>query len=112
CRLAPGRCPGDGGGDRPLEGGCLALQAFELARQLLEVAPVEAGADAADVAQLSLLVDGEQQRRERPVFLVGNGVGDDDELLLARAFDLQPVAAATGALRTVGALRDDALAAV
>src|SRR6185295_12204113 len=106
-RLEPARPSRDGVRRRVVEGGRLARQALEAARQVLELARVEAGADAADITQPALLVDGEEERRERPV-LFGDGVADDDELLLKVAFDLEPVASTARAIGPVGALGDDA----
>ena len=73
---------------------------------LLLLAP--AGADAAGVAQPALLVIAEQQRADQAAALVGWLVADDDELLVAGALGLEPVAAAAGAIGRIGALRDDA----
>ncbi len=63
-----------------------------------------AGADPPGIAQAVLVVVAEQQRADQPPALVGGLVAEDDELLVAGAFGLEPVAAAAGAIGRVGAL--------
>ncbi len=92
------------------------LQRRVLARDLVEPALKIAlhllappGADPAGVAQHALLVIAEQQRADQAAALVGGLVADDDQLLIVGAFDLKPIAGATGVIRRIGALRHDAL---
>ena len=73
---------------------------------------VEAGADAARVAQPPVrAAHREQQRRERPARHFRRGQADDDELLPGRGLDLQPGAPAAGSVRGLRLLGDDALQA-
>ena len=70
-------------------GESLSRDLLEAGAQLLEVVLVEAGADLADIAELSVLEDAEKQRAEAGA-LVGRRPAADDELLALGAFDLEP----------------------
>ena len=72
---------------------------------------VEAGSDLAGVGELALVADPEQQRAEAAA-LVAFRPADKDELLPLDAFDLEPVAGPCSAIGSIGALRDDPLAAL
>src|SRR5205807_6806908 len=69
--------------------------------QLVERRAVEAGADAARVAEVAAVVVPEQQRAELLARPLRGGVPDDDQLLLIAALELEPVARAPADVRAV-----------
>src|SRR5262249_60747275 len=103
-RAARGRVAG-------AEGRVLACELGHLRAKRLQLALVEAGADLARVAQGLVLVVADEQRAELLAAALRRGEAADDELLLGRAFPLQPVAAALAHVAAVRTLGDEALPA-
>src|SRR3546814_1133032 len=89
CRLHPVRAAGFGAWrfDRRL----LDLDPAQLFAQILEGRHREARSGLAGVAELLVLMDGEEQRAQRPALALARRPADDDEFLAIGAFDLQPV---------------------
>ncbi len=81
------------------------------AKQPRDLGVVEAGADVADVAKLTVLHHTEHERAERPLASTRPaGVADDHELVVVRRLDLQPLARPSARpVGAPGALRDDSL---
>ena len=98
-----------------VEGAALLVFSAEQAQEALDLLLGEAGADAADVPELALLVVlAEQKRPERaraPALALR--VPADDELLVAVRHDLDPVVGASPRLvRRTSSLREDPLEAL
>ncbi len=91
-----------------LEGRGSAHERPELARQRIEVGPVEAGADLAGIDKLVALEGPEQKRGEGLSLDPRAAIAADDELFAAKAFDLEPVLAPARAVRRVRPLGHDA----
>ena len=86
------------------------LDSTELLAQSRQRLGVEAGAYLAGVAQYALVVVGAEQQRAQPDARARRlAPADDDELLAARALDLEPGAGASRFVAGVAALRDHAL---
>ena len=93
---------------RQLDWAAIGAQRLEtlpqIARRFLRIA----GADAAGVTKLAVLVSGDGQRADRP----GHGgrwrKAGDDEFLAAVAFGLDEIVRSAGAVGRVAALRHDA----
>src|SRR3954454_22093509 len=104
-------------GDRSLfdlvgERRCVAPQRLEALLQILERRAREAGADLAGVAQALARVVADEERAEDRAAALRRREAADHELLLGRALELEPVAAAAVDVRGVGALGDQPLPAM
>ena len=87
--------------------GC--AESLEPLVQLDQLRRIEAGADAAGVAQLALrVIIADEQRAKTLAAAFGIGVADHDELLAIAAFDLEPAAASPRPVGLGPPLRDDA----
>src|SRR5690349_10947506 len=93
-----------------LEGRLVGLEVGELLLERAQRGVVEAGADVARVAQLSLrVVDAEQERAEAAAAALRIGEAAHDELLALRALELDPRGRSRRRVRRLGALADEAL---
>ena len=106
-RLDPFRVP-RGLSRRVRERRGLAGERPQLACDFGQTRLVEAGSDAAAVAQLPVFEFAEQQRGKRPLFLGGGPPTADDEFIASRAFRLDPPRGAPRDIGLVGPLRHDA----
>ena len=70
---------------------------------------VEAGADVADPAQRTIVIDAQNERAEVVAASLGRGETADGEFLFADDFDFEPLAAAAGFVGAGSVLGDDAL---
>ena len=98
------------GGARRVDRSGLLFQRCHNRRQSLDFVAREAGANFADVTQLSLLVHAEQERA-KAALLVRRDPTDDDELLPAGAFRLDPCSPARRGIFGINPLGDHPLKA-
>ena len=89
-------------------GGRSALQRLQPAPQLLRHRLRIAGADAAAIAQLAVLVVADDQRPDGVAHDARKRIAHHHELLPVGAFGLDPAFGAAGNIRRIGALRHDA----
>ena len=87
----------------------VAAQRLELLPQVARGLHRVAGAGAAGILQLAVLVIAEHQRADRALQVRGVLVADDDEFLVLPALRLDPVFVAARAIRRVAPLRDRCL---